>query len=171
GCGATVAYGLVRYGLGRALHAALTSLSESDVQVFLLDWRAQLRDNLRNDPHGIIGRRQPALAASVPANFPDVAVARLFLTPALLPAERYTSLSSPRPIDLPSLGRLCERYFSWGSRAEILKTFRTTLWVGEALGMLISESRRAIGGTVEVCHPYDTVTSYVANKSLGTPIA
>ncbi|KAI9057193.1 hypothetical protein FKP32DRAFT_1584326, partial [Trametes sanguinea] len=158
GCGAAVAYGLVRYGLGRALHAALTSLSESDVQAFLLEWRAQLRDNLRNDPQGIIGRRHPALAASLPANFPDVAIARLFLTPALLPAERYAGLSNPRPIDLPSLSRLCERYFSWGSRAEILKTFRTTLWVGEALGMLISEGRHAIDGTVEVCYSYHLIT-------------
>ncbi|CDO74615.1 hypothetical protein BN946_scf184325.g2 [Trametes cinnabarina] len=143
GCGPVVAYGLAKYGLGRSLHDALCSMSEDKLSAFLPAWRAQLRDSLRVDPQGHIGRRHAALAASVPATFPDVAVARLFLDPPLLCADQYALLGDARPVDLPRLGQLCERYFQWGSCAELLKTFRKTLWVGEAVHMLIRDGLQA----------------------------
>ncbi|KAJ8453999.1 hypothetical protein ONZ51_g13284 [Trametes cubensis] len=138
-CGPTVALGLVRYGLGRSLFAALSSMSDNDLSDFLPRWRAQLRDKLKTDPSNLIGRRCPSLAASVPNTFPDTSVARLFLSPALLSPDRYADLTTPRLMDISRLGELCELYFTWGSGAEIRKSFRTTLWPGEATRMLILE--------------------------------
>ncbi|OSD07465.1 PIN domain-like protein [Trametes coccinea BRFM310] len=149
-CGPTVAYGLTKYGLGRALSTAVQSMSDVELTAYLPTWRALLCDRLRRDPHGHIGRLQPSLAASVPATFPDVEIARLLLAPTVLDPQTYSNLRGPRPMDLPRLGQLSERYFAWGSRADILKTFRLTLWPGEAVRMLILDGLNSRGAHVEV---------------------
>lgn len=149
-CGPGVARGLVKYGLGCSLYGALLSLHDDKLQSFLLGWRAQLRDKLHFDPSGYIGRRHPALAASVPSSFPDLKVAMLFLSPAVLHPDQYASLRDPQVMDLPHLALLCEQYFTWGSCTEILKVFRTSLWPGEAVRMFINEGLKAKGLDVQV---------------------
>ncbi|KAI0327608.1 PIN domain-like protein [Cubamyces sp. BRFM 1775] len=138
-CGPRIARGLARYGLGRSLYAALCSSSNEELANFLPRWRTTLREKLRFDPNHFIGRQCPALAASIPQNFPDVSIARLFISPAVLDPARYADLAAPRAMDLSCLGKLCELYFTWGNHAEILNTFRTSVWPGEAVRMLIME--------------------------------
>lgn len=56
-------------------------------------------------------------------------------------------------MDVSQIGALCELYFTRGSRTEILKTLRTSLWIGEAVRMLIEEARVRDGRhTGQVCH-------------------
>ncbi|KAI0324840.1 PIN domain-like protein, partial [Cubamyces sp. BRFM 1775] len=138
-CGSTIARGLVRYGLGRSLYAAILSSSDAELATFVPRWRSSLCEKLRTDPSNLIGRQCPSLAASVPHTFPDANVARLFGSPTVLNPERYADILMPSPMNISRIGELCELYFTWGSRAEILKTFRTSLWPGEAVRMLILE--------------------------------
>ncbi|KAJ2989265.1 hypothetical protein NUW54_g8841 [Trametes sanguinea] len=55
-CGPKVAYGLAKYGLGRSLYAAIQTMPDEELTAYLSTWRSLLRDRLRQDPHGHIGR-------------------------------------------------------------------------------------------------------------------
>ncbi|KAI0643575.1 hypothetical protein C8Q79DRAFT_1012158 [Trametes meyenii] len=52
-------------------------------------------------------------------------------------------------MNLPRLAELCELYFTWGNSTEILKTFRTAIWPGEALRMFINEGLERTGSAIE----------------------
>lgn len=118
----------------------MLTYADHELTEFLARWRGHLQDKLRRDPQGFIGRAHPALASSIPATFPDLRVARLFISPHLLDPGLYTQIDGPRPMDISRISTLCELYFTWGSRAELLKTMRTSLWIGEAVRMLIDEA-------------------------------
>ncbi|KAI0761064.1 PIN domain-like protein, partial [Trametes elegans] len=137
-CGPGIARGLVRYGLGRTLYAALQSMSEVQLATFIPQWRAQLAEKLRLDPYNFIGRRHPSIAVTIPVTFPNLDVAQMIMGPALLDVDCYANIREPQPMNLPQLGQLCEFHFTWGSRAEIAKTFRTAVWPGEVVRMLIN---------------------------------
>ncbi|KAI0710244.1 hypothetical protein C8Q76DRAFT_798979 [Earliella scabrosa] len=96
-----------------------------------------------------IGRTRTALAKAIPATFPNVDIVRQFISPVLLDVRKYDSLRRPRMLDVAQLGVLCENHFSFGSRAEIRKTFRKLLWHDEVMRMLINEGLRRAGQAVE----------------------
>ena len=129
----------------------MRDLCDDKLSRYLDDWRDDLRKHLRDDPYGYIGRKWSTLATSVPATFPDVAVARLLIAPSLLDPSAYEVALQPRPINLERLGQLCELHFSWGNHAEILKTFRTSLWLDEVVRMFISEGIHREGSASTVC--------------------
>lgn len=139
-CGKRIAQGLVKYGLGRALYGAMLTYANHELTEFLVRWRGHLQDKLRRDPQGFIGRVHPALASSIPATFPNLGIARLFISPHLLDTNLYAQVGVPQPMNISQISTLCELYFTWGSRAEILKTLRTSLWIGEAVRMLVNEA-------------------------------
>ncbi|KAI0708331.1 PIN domain-like protein [Earliella scabrosa] len=144
-CGTQTAHGLVKYGLGRALRQALDTRSGDDLTDFLHCWREDVRQRLREDPLGHIGRRSLAVAAQVTGAFPNVAAARHIIAPALLPDGAYTAALHPHPINFAKVGAACELYFTWGNRTEILDTFRSTLWPAEVARMLICEGNERAG--------------------------
>ncbi|KAI0819165.1 PIN domain-like protein [Trametes gibbosa] len=149
-CGPAIARRLIQYDLGKLLCAGMRSHSDEDLASFLSQWRLQLCERLRVDPNGFIGRQHAALANAVPATFPDVDVLCRLISPALLTPELYSTLDNPRDMDVAQLGQLCELYFTWGSRIEIMKTFRTALFPGEAIRMLVNEGLGRCGTPTKV---------------------
>lgn len=154
GCGYQTARGILKYGLGRTLIRAIEQLGDGPLHAFLEGWREQLRQRLLADPLKFIGRKRATLASSLPSTFPNVAIARAFLQPALLTSTAYAVAAQPKRIDFARIGPLCELFFSWGNRAEILGTIRTSIWPDEVMRMLICESvsRTATTAGVEVSH-------------------
>ncbi|KAH9858620.1 PIN domain-like protein [Lenzites betulinus] len=136
-CGRRIASGILKYDLGAPLYAAFITHTGDDLAGFLVRWRRRLQDVLRNDPRGVIGRTYPALASSITATFPDLDIIRLFVNPSVRTAADYMAIGEPSPIDVERIAGLCELYFTWGTRSEILKTLRTTLWSSVTVRMLI----------------------------------
>ncbi|KAI0666288.1 PIN domain-like protein, partial [Trametes maxima] len=146
-CGIRTAKGLIKYGLGRNLYAATLTYTGRELAEFLTRWRGRVQEILRTDPRGFIGRAHPALASSIPHTFPDVELLHLLTSPALSGPRAYVAATVSCPLDIARIGSLCELYFTWGNRAEILKTLRTSVWVDEVVRMLIAEASTRNGNT------------------------
>ncbi|PIL33100.1 hypothetical protein GSI_04549 [Ganoderma sinense ZZ0214-1] len=140
-CSASTARGVIQYGLGQNLYAAMLAYDDDDPELIrtLRKWRARLQSVLEQDPSGFIGRAQPLLAAAVPSSFPDLNVVRLLMFPTVLKHEFYKPLTQPRLLNVARIGALCERYFTFGSATSIKTTLRRTVWRGEVVRMLVQE--------------------------------
>ncbi|KAG6837786.1 hypothetical protein H0H93_001713 [Arthromyces matolae] len=144
GCGPVTASGLAKCGFGDTLFQAAQSMDREQLKIFLMAWRHELCHELRTNSQGHIGRKQPTLAKSVTAEFPDIDILLSYTNP-------ITSESMGRPHDAlkltwlkePDLGKLaatCELYFEWGYKEAIIKRFRTVIWHSAVLRIL----RRAV---------------------------
>ncbi|OBZ71130.1 Flap endonuclease GEN 1 [Grifola frondosa] len=139
GYGSHIARGLVRYGLGRVLYRAACAYDDAAMTTFLADWRETFKAKLRDDPNNFIGRRYPALADALPDSFPNIATLEAYVRPVVSPLQHGMMLVMPGRINPAQLGVLCELYFAWGTRPQILQRFRDLLWVGVAVRTLIAE--------------------------------
>ncbi|KAH9948473.1 hypothetical protein B0H21DRAFT_876090 [Amylocystis lapponica] len=141
GCGGTIAHGLARCGFGDTLLTAARTLPRSALPAFLSAWRTELREELRTNARGLVGRKQPALAKSIPADFPDIDVLLSYTHPETSEHGRSRpALAWDKEPDLARIAGLCELYFEWGIKHIIIKRFRTVLWPSAVLRIL----RRAV---------------------------
>ncbi|KDQ17005.1 hypothetical protein BOTBODRAFT_172612 [Botryobasidium botryosum FD-172 SS1] len=138
GCGKNTAHGLARCGFGDQLVDAMKTMSESSLSDFLDEWRESLCHELRTNSRGLIGRKNPSLAASVPDDFPDIEVLRSYVHPITSESEgkRVKPVEWAREHSLAKLAGVCELYFEWGVKDKIIKRFRTVLWHGSVLRIL-----------------------------------
>ncbi|KAF8199328.1 PIN domain-like protein [Mycena galopus ATCC 62051] len=128
-CGVTTAVGLARAGLGRQLISGLFGQSRTDALHFLKAWRESLCSELRTNVSGHLPHRCPQLAASIPANFPDLEVINLYLHPIVTehaPGRRLIL----NPPHLNILARFAENHFGWGDSLGILAHFAEYLFAG-----------------------------------------
>ena len=143
-CGTVTAHGLAKCGFGDSLFHAATTLNRPELQNFLMNWRHELCHELRTNSQGHIGRKQPALAKSISADFPDIDVLLSYTNPitseSLGRAENNAKLSWAKEPDIGKLAATCEFYFEWGYKEAIIKRFRTVIWHGAILRIL----RRAV---------------------------
>ncbi|KAK0191500.1 hypothetical protein F5146DRAFT_1049037 [Armillaria mellea] len=140
-CGIKTAYALARAGLAASLYKAATTLSRSELSTFLTTWRIELKEELRTDSHGCIGRKMVTLAKSVPTSFPNIDILLAYTHPVTSRSEGkpdyYADISWTRKEpQIPGLAGLCEFYFEWGFKELIIKRFRTLIWPGIALRAL-----------------------------------
>ena len=144
GCGIAIAHKLTRSGLGHSLLHAAQVQSLQGLSASLVAWRQQLRLELENDPHGHMGRKHVKVARSVPDDFPQERVITNYVRPvtswpvsdnAIPSASATWVLRQP---NLPQLGLLCERYFTWATGAAILQRFNSIgMWRGTCLRLLL----------------------------------
>ena len=121
----------------------MQNLTSSALDLFLIGWRNELRNELLNDPQGRLGRNYPSLARQIPSNFPEPKALRLYCCP--LTSQRFqTDLSfTPDFSDwlvpgIPSteeLALLCDTFFGWGP--DILKYMANHVWEGQFVRQLI----------------------------------
>ena len=145
GCGITTAHALARCGFGDTLYEGAASLPHDALPDFLTSWRLGLREELRTNSRGIIGRKLAKLAKEVPDSFPDVNVLLSYTSPLTSESlgravEKNSKLTWSKEPDVGKLAALCEFYFEWGYKESIIKCFRTLLWHPIVLRIL----RRAV---------------------------
>ncbi len=135
-CGAKIAHGLTRYGLGDALLACVVnSADDQSFRVALSAWRLELVYLLRVDPRGFIGQRCISLAASVPEDFPNPAVVRAYARPLTTSPDNIAlddSFGRIMKFDLAEIAALCKKHFLWDEE-ELRKRMRTLVWPGAVL--------------------------------------
>ena len=143
-CGVTTAHGLAKCGFGDSLYEAAANLDREDLEVFLVTWREELRQELRTNSQQVIGRKQVALANSIPEDFPDIDILLSYVKPITSESMgwesnnlKHTWFKEP---DVAKLAAVCECYFEWGYKDAIIKRFRTVMWHSIVLRIL----RRAI---------------------------
>lgn len=143
-CGVTTAHALARCGFGDSLYEAAVNLDRDDLEEFLIAWRHELREELRTNSKGEIGRKQVALAKSIPESFPDIDILLSYVRPITSESmgreSNNTRITWSREPDLAKLAATCEFYFEWGYKEAIIKRFRTVIWHSVVLRIL----RRAV---------------------------
>ncbi|RDB19153.1 Flap endonuclease GEN 1 [Hypsizygus marmoreus] len=135
GCGPSTACALASTPLARSLLHAATSLSDQELDRFLVDWREHLRHELSEDPNGVLKRRHQSLASAIPNSFPNPKVLRLYAKPAvtslmcgLAPSAQWTK---PGNLDLARIITLVEHRFGWGN--DIFNKLLQYIWDGLCL--------------------------------------
>ncbi|KIY49867.1 PIN domain-like protein, partial [Fistulina hepatica ATCC 64428] len=140
GCGPVIAHGLARCGFGDQLCGAANRLSRDELPAFLDNWRHALREELRTNARGFVGRKHTKLAASISDAFPDINVLLSYTHPITTESMGRTQnnlkLTWSRDPDLTRLARICEQFFEWGFKELIIKRFRTIIWPGTVLRVL-----------------------------------
>lgn len=143
-CGVTTAHALARCGFGDSLYEAAINLDRDGLEEFLVAWRHELREELRTNSKGEIGRKQVALAKSIPESFPDIDILLSYVRPITSESmgreSNNTRITWSREPDLAKLAATCEFYFEWGYKEAIIKRFRTVIWHSVVLRIL----RRAV---------------------------
>jgi holliday junction resolvase YEN1 len=140
GCGMTVARAVVSHGFGDSLCYAVRTLSPQEFDGFLVKWRNNLKDFLREDPAQSMGSRHPALAAAISDSFPDPAILVLYLFPTVSPIKdlRRLGLNQCAP-DIVQITRTCELHFSWATRESIIPKFERGVFQAVLMAVLRQE--------------------------------
>jgi hypothetical protein len=140
GCGATVARAVVMYGFGDSLCHSARILSRREFEGFLVKWRDNLREFIREDPANTMGSRHPSLAASIPDSFPDRDIILLYLFPTTSPTETLRLLGSNHCLpDIIQITRVCELYFPWATPETILVKFESSVFQVVLMAVLREE--------------------------------
>ena len=139
-----IARRLAKSGLGRELCNAMTDLSAEAFTVFLHGWRNQLRNELAEDPHHLLGRRHRQLARQVQDDFPRLDILRQYALPitsgSLGNTPKLQEMSRswvPHGPDLGGLAGICQALFGWGLEVNICDKFERHVWPGAILRSLL----------------------------------
>ncbi|TFK69797.1 hypothetical protein BDN72DRAFT_819685 [Pluteus cervinus] len=140
GCGHRTAYGIARCGFGDTLFEAALTLDRAALSDFLVNWRNQLRHELRTNSQGLLKTKQGTLANRLPESFPDIDILLSYTNPitsvSLGRADDFDKITWSKDPDIGKLAAVCEFYFEWGYEESIIKRFRTVIWHGAVLRIL-----------------------------------
>ncbi|KAJ7611842.1 PIN domain-like protein [Roridomyces roridus] len=139
GCGIKTAYALARCGFGDALLASCRNDSVEDLRHFLVEWRKQVRTELRTNSRGYLTTKQPRLASLIPDSFPNVKTLKLYACPvtswspgfAIPPAATWV-VQMP---DVQGLAAFCTQKFGW-SAVDLRNKYRRIVFPGAFLRRL-----------------------------------
>ena len=144
GCGIKTAHALAKCGFGESLYEAAKTHPPHALPAVLKQWRDDLRQELRTNSQGHLGRKYVALAKAVPDTFPDIDILLSYTNPITSQTEgrarNQLTITWDREPDLGRLANTCELYFEWGVKPIIIKRFRTVIWPSAVLRIL----RRAV---------------------------
>ncbi|KAG5634035.1 hypothetical protein H0H81_003693, partial [Sphagnurus paluster] len=141
GCSVGIAFALARAGLGKLLVRSIEKTPDAALHVFLGQWRAQLVAELISNSSGFLSQKQPNIAASVPANFPDINTICLYthlLTSEDAGPSQHPSLLATRSLDLPHLIKFAEDHFLCADHGGIHRFFALFIFPGLAVRQLMS---------------------------------
>lgn len=139
-----IASELARSGLGRQL----PHLLKSNNQAVTDRWRLAVYEELQNNSSQYLTSRHPKLAASVPANFPDLNVVRLYLEPAAHSSRPPLFPQTLRSVNAAAIVALASTSFQWGKHAvDTLERFERFVFPALSLRELIRDINLADAGS------------------------
>ncbi|KAJ7173323.1 hypothetical protein C8R46DRAFT_1255371, partial [Mycena filopes] len=109
---------------------------------YLAGWRNKVREELRTNSSGCLGRRWPSLADNLLDTFPNPRVVDLYLNPLTSASPSYlgpmpANAWLPREPAIHDVSNLCRSLFRWNGEA-LLKKLSSCLWPSVAFRMLSS---------------------------------
>lgn len=140
-CGLKTAVALAHAGFGTKLFAGLEQChTPGAAAAFLAEWRLSLADELNTNRLGLLVKRQPTLAKSIPPSFPSLKIINFYLHPVTSQSQggssKVLTITRAGP-NLPRLALFAEKYFQWGTVAGILRQFSSTIFPGLAIRQLV----------------------------------
>lgn len=103
----------------------------------LSQWRTQLRHYLSTDPDRFIGKKQKALANSIPDTFPPIAILEDYIMPQTSELHGHIpTFEWAKQPDIQDIANKCEMHYEWGVKPLIIKRFRTVIWGGALMRVL-----------------------------------
>ncbi len=122
-----IAVELTWLGFANSLLKVATTMTRPELEAFIPTWYAELIQELAAPSNAF----SPSLArfaqfVRVSSFFPDVNMLLGYANPTIT-ISHDIQWSRQEP-SLPTLVSLCERYFEWGWKSEIVKRFRTIIW-------------------------------------------
>lgn len=116
--------------------AAFPRSTQGALERFFGEWRAEVAEALRTNPHDSLKRKERKLADEFEAStsFPDMSIVDFYLTPAVSdPADpTYVVPTWSRRLDITRIVRFSSRMFEWGN-VELQAKLRRVLWRGLAM--------------------------------------
>ncbi|KAJ7643642.1 PIN domain-like protein, partial [Roridomyces roridus] len=145
GFGPKIAHALAACGFGRELVHLLESFTGVTLAQRLGDWRNELRIELETNRSRQLDSRHPKLAQNMPATFPNVFVAKLYLHPLTSKSPLFSASApdvdswQPKQPNISSLSSFCSEVFGWRG-SKLLQKFNEVLWPGAAFKLISSVS-------------------------------
>ncbi|EDQ99679.1 uncharacterized protein LACBIDRAFT_316211 [Laccaria bicolor S238N-H82] len=132
GCGIVTAVTLSSTPLAADLLAAAEGSTEAELELYIPEWRSQLRKTLITNPNGDLPNHRTTLASKIPDDFPNPHVVYLYARPVTSWSKggcgpQFDNLQPQFP-DTEQLAFHCERLFGWGTT--IVDKFQRYVWPG-----------------------------------------
>lgn len=127
-------YGLAKAGFGTCLVHGVVN-SSMGTAVFLRSWQEALCEELCINRVGQLLKHLTKVASLIPADFPDINILNLYLTPHTTDYATHPFVLIPgQGVDWPSLALFCEQSFTWADASGILRYFTYTSFLGMLFG-------------------------------------
>ena len=127
-CGIATALALASSCLATSLHGAALTLSESELDAFLVEWRKELKQELAMNAHGFLSRVEPTTSGYVTDSFLSAKLVRMYTHPYIVDVD--ATLWLPRLPDLCTLARFADKQFSWAEDRILVQKFQSDVWPG-----------------------------------------
>ncbi|THU82326.1 PIN domain-like protein [Dendrothele bispora CBS 962.96] len=132
-CGKVTAYDLTNTTLGTILRFAAEDYTRTKLRHFLDEnWVPDLKCQLTFNSDSFLKKRQPKVASCIPSNFPDVQTVYHYVRPVITTSVTTAPVVSlpdfADVVNVPLLGSLCDRLFSWGIDNIMTKKLEKTVW-------------------------------------------
>ena len=150
GIGTGIALGLARCGYGDELLEAARTLfpASANLDAFLVNWRARLRQELSSNTHGYLHSTHPTLATNITDDFPNRRILGLYLEPLTSWSDTGTGRGNQvsdmvaswhsREPSIRDIASFCGLRFGWSDSSKLLDVFQGNLWDGVLCRMLCS---------------------------------
>ncbi|KIM23622.1 hypothetical protein M408DRAFT_27717 [Serendipita vermifera MAFF 305830] len=176
-CGIKTSHGLARAGLGESLIKAYTETPAHALPAAMSAWRDSMCRYLATDPEKLIGRKNKALAASIPDSFPPIDVLEAYIRPVTSESIGHVpNFEWARQPSLKEIANRCEIHYEWGVKPLIIKRFRTVIWPGALMRVLRAavmqgdeKERRQVQGMQPSLMFTPTNGRRAADMAVGTP--
>lgn len=141
---------LSKYGHGDTLRAAVLELDTQELELFLVEWRRVVRQDLCEDPAGHLGRRYQVVAEAITDDFPNMEVVNYYVRPATTALDGFQQQRPlPRVPDIARLTQTCEVDGVFRSPLDIALKFMSVLWPGVLLRSLMVEALNRVSSLPE----------------------
>ena len=150
GIGTGIALGLAQCGYGDELLEAARTLIPASLDVFLVNWRVRMRQELSSNTHGYLRSAHPTLAANITDDFPNHRILGLYVNPLtswsgigtgsgdhVRVYDMVASWHSREP-SIRDIASFCRLHFGWSDFSKLSDVFRGNLWDGVLCHMLSS---------------------------------
>ncbi|TDL16536.1 PIN domain-like protein [Rickenella mellea] len=134
-----ISHALARTHLGDGLLVSAKKVGQDRAQS-LHQWRNALKTELRENTSGSLPTQLPRLAGRIQDEFPDVSL----LNSYVYPDTSWTSgsgaapnVATRSPLDVTALAKFCNEHFLFGSADDIVEKFRSVLWRGIGMDLLL----------------------------------
>jgi holliday junction resolvase YEN1 len=112
----------------------------SGLAEFLSKWRWDIKEQLRTNSGGHLGKKYGGLGVRVPKAFPNLDIVNAYVYPLTSWSDgRHGPDLVPlnyRVPDVQQIAAFCERLFTWGGMNGTLSKLHNLLWKGVCLRML-----------------------------------